>query len=339
MLKSIGVAACVLCASGAAAKPVITEFDAPNSTGTYVSAVNAVGSISGTYLSGGFAYGYVRHSDDVYTYFLLDGAYPETINDEDRAGGYMLDEESDAFIAYDTGAVVRFEPQGTSSSFGASVEAMDNKAAAAGYYFTGDATAHGFLRRHGGGILTFDAPGAGTGGRSGTFVYGLTPKGIMAGYILDAAGAYHGFLRAADGSFSAIDVAGAGTGSAQGTRVLCMSKKGTVGGYYQTADNMRHGFLRDIAGNVSTFDVPGAVHTVVKGVNTGGVAAGFNVDANGASHGFERNAKGHIATVDAPDGGSASGQGTTATGISDNGEVVGFYFDSAGAQHGFYRVK
>ena len=34
MLKTIGAAACVLCATGAIAKPVITEFDAPGAAQT-----------------------------------------------------------------------------------------------------------------------------------------------------------------------------------------------------------------------------------------------------------------------------------------------------------------
>ena len=44
-------------------------------------------------------------------------------------------------------------------------------------------------------IITFDAPGAGTGAFQGTLPYGINPEGAIAGYYVDASNVAHGFLR------------------------------------------------------------------------------------------------------------------------------------------------
>ncbi len=340
MLKSIGAAACVLCASGAIAKPVIVEFDAPGAAQTYVSGVNRYGALSGVYVLGnGHADGYMRKSDGTYVFFSQAGTFPEAIDLNSETAGYTLDSNSDAFVASAAGAVTAFSPHGATNQFGSSAEAMNVKGESAGFYTDKNFHVHGFVRGGAGHIATFDAPGAGTGSHQGTFVYGLSDIETAAGYIIDTPGAYHGFVRDKDGNVTSFDVDGAGTASGQGTRVLCMSEHGTAGGTYVTADGVKHGFLRAANGAITTFDVPGATATVVKSINGGSTSVGFYVDASGVSHGFSRNGKGHISKIDAPDAGSASGQGTTATGVNDKNEIVGFYFDSAGLQHGFVQTR
>lgn len=44
-------------------------------------------------------------------------------------------------------------------------------------------------------IITFDAPGAGTGPNQGTIVYGVTPDGWSTGNCVDAQHNHPGFLR------------------------------------------------------------------------------------------------------------------------------------------------
>ena len=112
--------------------------------------------------------------------------------------------------------------------------------------YTGGSTlaVHGFLRGPGGALITFDAPGAGTGLLQGTRPESINSGGTVTGYYLDANNAYHGFLRGLGGAFTSIDVPGAGTGSFQGTVPESINSSGTVTGYYRDTNNMDHGFLR-----------------------------------------------------------------------------------------------
>ena len=48
-------------------------------------------------------------------------------------------------------------------------------------------------------IITFDAPGSGTGPGQGPNVYSIAPNGAAAGFYLDADNVVHGFVREADG--------------------------------------------------------------------------------------------------------------------------------------------
>ena len=44
-------------------------------------------------------------------------------------------------------------------------------------------------------IITFDAPGAGTGPGQGTLSFAINPAGLITGFYVDAGDAIHGFLR------------------------------------------------------------------------------------------------------------------------------------------------
>lgn len=52
----------------------------------------------------------------------------------------------------------------------------------------------------GGGIITFDAPGAGTGPQQGTLTYVINDRGTIAGYYFDSNSITHGFVRATNGT-------------------------------------------------------------------------------------------------------------------------------------------
>src|SRR5207249_9261781 len=69
----------------------------------------------------------------------------------------------------------------------------------------------------GGGIITFDAPGAGTGPQQGTLTYVINDRGTIAGYYFDSKTVTHGFVHATDGTFTTFDAPGGGTGAYQGT--------------------------------------------------------------------------------------------------------------------------
>jgi hypothetical protein len=50
------------------------------------------------------------------------------------------------------------------------------------------------LRESDGTIVTFDAPGAGTGFNEGTVPLGITPGGDIMGLFIDSSGVTHGFI-------------------------------------------------------------------------------------------------------------------------------------------------
>ncbi len=58
-------------------------------------------------------------------------------------------------------------------------------------------------------IITFDAPGAGTGTFQGTIPEDINPAGVITGVYSDANFVVHGFLRARDGTFTTFEAPGA----------------------------------------------------------------------------------------------------------------------------------
>jgi hypothetical protein len=204
------------------------------------------------------------------------------------------------------------------------------------------------------GIITFDAPGAGTAAGQGTFGFGMTPSLQIEGYYIDGNGAFHGFLRSSQGVITTFDAPGAGTGPGQGTQPESINPAGAVTGYYTDATGLSHGFVRAPDGAITTFDVPGAGRpgfcappvicsngTQGASINVVGAIAGQYVDTSGVFHGFLRSPGGTIITFDAPDAGTAAGQGTFVTftdGINPVGAVAGGFADSGGTFHAAVRA-
>jgi hypothetical protein len=201
-------------------------------------------------------------------------------------------------------------------------------------------------------IITFDAPGAGTGPGQGTLAFVVSSAGVTIGEYTDAKNVYHGFVRSPNGSIITFDVAGAGTVPGQGTQPFSMNARGEITGYYVDDTGLSHGFLRDYDGTVVTFDAPGAGNggcsppiicpngTAGASINSEGTIAGQYVDNNGVFHGFVRSPGGSIHTFDVPGAGVGSGQGTFITfddGINAEGAIAGGYSDAGGVFHAFVR--
>src|SRR5262245_13676207 len=140
-------------------------------------------------------------------------------------------------------------------------------------------------------IITFDAPGAGTGAGQGTLPFAINPRGTVLGYYIDAGDARHGFLRTQDGAITTFDAPGAGTGPGQGTTAFSINPAGAIAGRYIDASDVFHGFLRTLDGAITTFDVPGAgtgpgQGTRAANINPMEAIAGRYIDASDVSHGF-----------------------------------------------------
>jgi hypothetical protein len=119
-------------------------------------------------------------------------------------------------------------------------------------------------------IITFDAPGAGTGSGQGTGCFAYTDCsvlinnwGAITGYYLDANNVFHGFLRSPKGTFTNFEAPGSDTtkNDYNGTLPNAINDAGAITGIYYDVNNVGHGFLRSPEGAFTTFDVPGSVFT------------------------------------------------------------------------------
>jgi hypothetical protein len=206
-------------------------------------------------------------------------------------------------------------------------------------------------------IITFDAPGAGTGSGTtvlqGTFPTNINGFGVAIGYFVDANIVPHGFVRYPFGQMTTIDAPGAGMvpGANQGTVAYSINIEGTIAGQYQDTNFVFHCFLRYPDGHIITFDAPGAGTGPNQGseavaINLEGTVAGITIDNNNVLHGFVRSALGTFTSFDAPNAsmtpnaGPPVFQGTFVTlesSLNVQGEIIGWYFDAKSAAHGYLR--
>jgi hypothetical protein len=203
-------------------------------------------------------------------------------------------------------------------------------------------------------IITFDAPGAGTGSGQGTLPYFINSAGVIAGQYIDANNAYHGFVRSRDGAITTFDVLGAGTGAGQGTLPWSINPAGVITGYYTDDTGLSHGFVRYPDSAITTFDVPGAGRPVKcepplicsngtqgASINPEGAISGQYADNSGVFHGFLRSPDGTLTTFDAPGAGTSLGQGTLVTfgdGINPEGAIATAPIKANYALHGAIRL-
>jgi len=194
-------------------------------------------------------------------------------------------------------------------------------------------------------IITFDAPGAGTGTYQGTGCFAYTDcsvllnnSGAITGYYLDANNVYHGFLRSPDGKFTTLDAPGADltAGDFNGTLPNAINDAGAITGEYYDVNNEEHGFLRSPDGKFTTFDVTGGTigSTSPIALNLEGAIVGYYLDQNGVFQGFLRHPDGTFATWIGPGGCDATPAtgcyGTGAFSINDFGTVAGGSEDNSG---------
>jgi len=207
-------------------------------------------------------------------------------------------------------------------------------------------------------IITYDAPGSGTGAGQGTQPPAISPAGAVAGFYWDGLSVAHGFVRDPWGHMTTFDAPGAGSETVagfyptavglggQGTYGIAINPAGAIAGTYIDRDNVMHGFLRDPDGRFTTIDVPGAGSGFAQGteadnVNSDGTIAGTYVDANNVWHGFVRDPWGHMTTFDAAGAGTGAGQGTViewAQCLNEAGMITGNYVDASSVSHGFVRA-
>jgi uncharacterized membrane protein len=190
-------------------------------------------------------------------------------------------------------------------------------------------------------IITFDAPGAGTGSGQGTGCFAYTDCsvlinnfGAITGYYLDANNVFHGFLRSPEGTFTNFDSPGADTtpGDGNGTLPNAINDAGAITGAYYDVNFVGHGFLRSPEGAFTTFDPPGSLFTNPIALNLEGAVVGYYANQNGVIRAFLRHPDGTFETW------SATGaQATGAYNINIFGTIVGHYRNNSSVGHGLVR--
>jgi hypothetical protein len=196
-------------------------------------------------------------------------------------------------------------------------------------------------------IITFQAPGAGTGQYEGTLGYGINAQGEINGYYTDPNLVIHGFLRNPEGGFTKVD----GPGASAYTVAIGLNQQGATVGTVANAKNVQHGFLRRPDGSFESFTAPHACTTTILkncyattlvAINDFGTMAGNYADPNLIEHGLIISPDGTYTEFSAPGAGNVKGsyQGTytsTFSGLNQFGEITGGYIDSENADHGYVR--
>jgi hypothetical protein len=211
-----------------------------------------------------------------------------------------------------------------------------------GVYFDSNGNSHGFLRKAGGKIVTFDAPNVGYGTQAG-LPYGLgtipteiNNQGDIVGYYTDAAGAYHGFVRSARGKFRTIDEPSS-TSSPVATIAQAINDWGEVVGFWFDSSFNFHGFVRHLDGSFTTVDPSGDVVAECYHINDRGEVGGDWIDAATFTwHGMLLHPDGRLVTFDAPNAvnGTFGGLGQA---LNFEGTFAGTYADANGGAHGYVR--
>jgi hypothetical protein len=308
----------------------ITTFDAPGAgstpglgLGTFPYSITSAGAITGFYYdSNSVSHGFVRTPDGEIRTFDAPGAgstpgsfqgtYAGNINVEGEIAGDYIDSDNvyHGFLRTPHGNIVTFNArgagtgagQGTSTAFADGINLLG---AIPGAYEDANNVSHGFVRTPLGSIITFDAPGAGTGPGPaecyycpGTVSDGINVFGVIVGTLLDNNTVWHGYVRTPDGFITTFEAPDAGStpGSFQGTVAQNINAGGAITGYVTDGNYFDHGFVRSAKGQITVFDAPGAgsppggefYGTVPYSNNDEGAITGYYNDATGFAHGFLR---------------------------------------------------
>ena len=207
--------------------------------------INDSGEVCGYYTSSAPLspdYGFVRNSSGGFT-TLHASSITQAINSNGETTGNILGVRVwYGFVEDQYGNKTQFLPPSSTTTFSM---AINRSGQAAGYYLDGaSGIDYGFLRTPDGTIVTFAAPGSGTGTFNGTYAWAMNDRGQIAGYTILDSGAYQAFLRDASGNFTVFSAPNAGTRANTGTQAFSINASGMIAGYYLDSNEVAHGFLR-----------------------------------------------------------------------------------------------
>jgi hypothetical protein len=223
----------------------ITTVAVPYSgtTDTLIFGINDSGEVCGLYFlsASDSDYGFVRNLSGGFTTLHASSITQAINNLGETTGGIAGGRYGYAFVEDQYGNKTQFNPPGSTATI---AQAINRSGQVAGYYLDASGIDYGFLRNPDGTILTFAAPGSGTGTFDGTYVRAMNDLGQIAGYTILNSGAYHAFVRDRAGNFTVFNAPNAGTCAYTGTQAISINASGTIAGYYTDTNGIAHGFLR-----------------------------------------------------------------------------------------------
>jgi hypothetical protein len=193
-------------------------------------------------------------------------------------------------------------------------------------------------------VISFGAPGAGTGAGQGTWANAINAIGEVAGWYVDGNNVHHGFIRGLDGEIRSVNAGRAGAAAYQGTLIEGMNSAGATTGYYIDSNNVNHGFVRAPDGRFTIIDVPTAgtaasQGTIASNVNAAGTVLGAFIDAESNWHYFLRGSDARFTTFDAPGEGPGASIGWGYPDeLNDAGAATSMYTDANNVFHGWLRT-
>lgn len=210
---------------------------------TTIFGINDSGDVCGLYtFSTLFSpnYGFVRNSFGGFT-SLYASSITQAINSSGQTAGNISGGKVwYGFFEDQYGNKTQFLPPGSTTTF---PMAINNGGLVAGYYLDASGIDYGFLRNPDGTIVTFAAPGAGTGTFDGTYAWAMNDLGQIAGYIILNSGSRRAFVRDEFGNFTVFSAPNAIKSPYAGTQAFSISATGMIAGFYTDNNGAVHGFL------------------------------------------------------------------------------------------------
>ena len=211
---------------------------------TTIFGINDSGDVCGLYTFGILFspnYGFVRNSSGGFT-TLHASSITQAINSSGQTAGNISGGKVwYGFFEDQYGNKTQFLPPGSTTTF---PMAINKSGQVAGYYLDGTSGIdYGFLRNPDGTILTFAAPGSGTGTFDGTYAWAMNDRGQIAGYIILNSGSRRAFVRDEFGNFSVFSAPNAIKSPYAGTQAYSINASGMTAGFYTDTNGVIHGFL------------------------------------------------------------------------------------------------
>jgi len=287
----------------------ITEFTVPGGSDTLPESINAKGDVTGYYVDGTGAHGFVRKHDGTIVTFdpkASVSTVPSSINSAGViTGDYSRNSQRPIYHGFvrapGGGGFTTIDVPGANNTSPLCINAGGT---IVGQYEVENSGYFGFIRAPDGTITQVDVNGESP-----------VPQSINdSNTITGGYGGGSGFVQTGDGATTIF-----APPDATLTLPTSINSAGAVAGYFQnTLGGPDHGFVRAADGSITTFDPKGSTETFVMSINDAGTIVGNYSVKGGYPLGFVRTPDGHIRTLTVP-----NSNATWPVGINAAGAVTG----------------